>query len=389
MTGRRVGSGLALPACAAAWTLVACNGLLGNRDATPEDGDAGAVPDASTDGSLGDSSSPPGDATNPTRDAAADGSPDASTGDAPAQEAGVDASCFVATAYTVLACDPLGPSSVAVDSANVYWVDGSNVEGCPKAGCGGSPRVYYGGGGAITTVAWAPSANLLYWADAAGSSVSFCALPACLAAKTIGSIVGPQRIAFDATTAYWTLQGGGIDTCAIGTVCAPPMPLVSSGGPFALALGGSNLYYTSGSVLAYCALSSCPLGGYFNQFVVGPDDVAADPSGLPVCVTVPSSTTPMTGEVDCIFSLGTTAAPQRIVGGLPDPRFVALDTTYVYWIDDVADALYRCPIRSPCGSPQLLASFPAQPGTFAVDTSAIYGAVGGTSGFVYSLAKPP
>ena len=37
----------------------------------------------------------------------------------------------------------------------------------------------------------------------------------------------------------------------------------------------------------------------------------------------------------------------------------------------------------------LLASFPARPGTFAVDTFAIYGAVTGTSGFVYAVAKPP
>jgi hypothetical protein len=48
-----------------------------------------------------------------------------------------------------------------------------------------------------------------------------------------------------------------------------------------------------------------------------------------------------------------------------------------------------CPIRTPCASPQLLATFPALPGTFAVDSNAIYGTVTGTRGFVYALAKPP
>jgi hypothetical protein len=47
----------------------------------------------------------------------------------------------------------------------------------------------------------------------------------------------------------------------------------------------------------------------------------------------------MTGEIDCIFALTTGASPQRIIGGLAGPQF--------------------------------------------------YGAVTGTSGFVYAVAKPP
>jgi hypothetical protein len=380
--------GPALAAC-----LLACNGLLGNRDATPDETDAGAMLDATIDGPPGDSTSPTGDSTRPTVDSAPprDAAADLSTGDTATPDAGLDASsCGAGVSYTVLACDPLGPTAVALDATHVYWVDGTNVAGCDKTGCGGAPHVYYGSGGALTAIAVAPTGSFLYWADAVGRSIAFCALPACTAPATMGPFTGaPQRIAFDSTTAFWSmLQGNAIDDCAIGQDCMPPTMLTTSGGAFAIAVGGTNLYSTVGNELAYCDLSQCPLGGFFNQFTVALGDVAADPSGLPVCVTVPSAA-PMTGEVDCIFALNTTASPQKIVGGLADPRYIGLDATYVYWIDDVTDSLYRCPIRTPCASPQLLASFPALPGTFAVDSSAIYGTVTGTRGFVYALAKPP
>jgi hypothetical protein len=380
--------------------LLACNGLLGNRDATPEEGDAGATLDAGIDGPpgdstvpIGDSTSPVDDSTRPTGDSAPprDATADVRTRDVATPDAALDATGCAqdASSYTVLACDPLGPTAVAIDATNVYWIDGVNVAGCGKTGCGGAPHVYYGSGNALTAIAWAASGSYLYWADAVGGTVSFCALPACATPTTMGPFMSPQRIAFNSATAFWTVQqANAIDECAIGYDCTSPVSWATSGSPFALALGGTNLYYTLGGYLAYCALTSCPLGGFFNQFPTAPDDVAADPSGLPVCVTLPSAA-PMTGQVECIFGLGTSAAPQSIVGSLPDPRYVGLDASYVYWVDEVTDSLYRCPLATPCATPQLLATFPEHPGTFAVDTTAIYGSVMGTGGFIYAVAKPP
>jgi hypothetical protein len=386
-------------ASALATCLLACNGLLGNRDATPEAGDAGAMGNAGMDGDskhpIGDSAPAVDDASGPLGDSAPprDATADLGAGDSATQDAAFDS--FVcapgdASSYTVLACDPLGPTAVAIDTANVYWIDGANVSGCSKTGCGGAPHVYQGSGGALTAIGAVTSPSYLYWADAVdGGSVAFCALPACAAPTTMGPLMAPQRIAFGGATAYWTVpQADAIDECAIGYDCTSTLPFATSGAPFALAVGGTNLYYTLGNDLAYCALSLCPTGGFFNQFPAAPDDVAADPSGLPVCVTLPSSS-PMTGEVDCIFALNTSATPRKIIGGLADPRYVGLDSGYVYWIDDVTNALYRCPTGTPCTSPQLLATFPARPGTFAVDTYTIYGAVTGTNGFVYAVAKPP
>jgi hypothetical protein len=384
---------LVSPVCAVASALaaclLACNGLLGNRDATPQEGDAGAMLDAGMDGLPGDSTPPMNDSP-PPRDARADLGPGDRGDGGATHNAGLDSSACApdASSYTVLACDPLGPTAVAIDTASVYWIDGVNVAGCAKSGCGGAPQVYHGSGGALTAIGAAPSGGLLYWADAVGGSVAFCALPACAATTTMGPFMGPQRIAFDSATAFWTVpQADAINECGIGSDCTTPISFATSGGPFALALGGTNLYYTVGSELAYCVLSACPLGGFFNQFPAPPVDVAADPSGLPVCVTLPSSA-PMTGEVDCVFALNTSASPQKIIGGLADPRYIGLDASYVYWIDDLTNALYRCPTRTPCASPQLLASFPARPGTFVVDTFAVYGSVTGTSGFVYAAAKP-
>jgi hypothetical protein len=57
------------------------------------------------------------------------------------------------------------------------------------------------------------------------------------------------------------------------------------------------------------------------------------------------------------------------------PTFIAVDATFVYWVDN--DGLKRCP-RTPgtCGStPALLTHLPLQPGGIAVRAGVVYGAL--------------
>jgi hypothetical protein len=369
--------GLALAAA-----LLACNGLLGNQDAVDDDGanEASGPPDGEVP--ANDARVDGGGADGGGRDARMDGAIDGVPPDAP-----FDVSIPADAPYAPIAIDPNGPTAVAVDKNNVYWIDGTSVQGCAKTGCVGPPT-QYATGVALTAVAAAPS-GVLYWADSAGAgSVAFCTPPGCASPSTMGPFMAPARIALSPATAFWTVQQGGtIDSCALGTTCSPPSTF-SAYQPYSIAWGalaGGTVYYTGGGGLAYCATAMCPLGGAFQSFRAGPYDVAADSSGLPVCVTVPAAPT---GEVDCIFSLGTTASPQTIAKS-PSPLYIALDATYVYWVDDTDRALERCPLGTPCGSsPDVIARFPDPPGTFVLDGTDIYGAVTGGSGFVYRMAKP-
>jgi hypothetical protein len=370
--------------------LLACNGLLGNQDAVADDaGDEGSgLADGEVDRTTGDAMHPndarvdgagmDGGGMDGAMDRGIDGAPP----DAP-----LDVSIPADAPYTAIAFDTSGPTAVAVDTNDVYWIDGTSVQGCAKTGCSGSPT-QYATGVALTAVAAAPS-GFLYWADSAGAgSVAFCTLPACASPSTMGPFMAPERIALSPMSAFWTVQQGGtIDSCALGATCSPPSTFTASQ-PYGIAWGaldGGTVYYTGGGGLSFCATAMCPLGGSFQSFSGGPYDVAADPSGLPVCVTVQGTPS---GEVDCIFSLGTTALPQTMAKS-PSPLYVALDTTYVYWVDDTDLALERCPLNAPCASnPEVIARFPGQPGTFVLDGTNIYGAVTGGTGFVYRMTKP-
>jgi hypothetical protein len=159
-----------------------------------------------------------------------------------------------------------------------------------------------------------------------------------------------------------------------------------SAGPLAWGpLDGGSLYFIESGALRFCPVSKCSLGsGSFNTFAAPPFDVTASATGVPICVTVPAPY----GEIFCVFDFGTLAEAKSIATSL-SPLYIALDATYVYWVDDRDLALERCAFNRPCGANhEVLAHFPDRPGPFVVDGAKIYGIVAGPTGFLYTMTTP-
>ena len=100
-----------------------------------------AVDDVGTDGSVVDASTD----TSVVKDAASDVSADAHTDAIP------DGSTDGGT-LTILAPaeNPPGPTDIAVDSTNVYWITGAGaVRKCAVAGCSGAPTTLADGLGPL------------------------------------------------------------------------------------------------------------------------------------------------------------------------------------------------------------------------------------------------
>jgi hypothetical protein len=357
--------------------LLACNGLLGNRDAVADDdGDGGAEQDSSVE-STSDAPS-----VLDASDESAVSAPDAKQ---------VDASSFDAippdAPYTAVGGDTNGPTDLAVDNDHVYWINPTKVLGCPKSGCTGSP-VQYASGTGLTAIA--ANASWLYWTDGNAGTVSVCA-PAnnCSTPITMSGFLDPRSIALSPTTAFWGERGGNnLDYCPLGQSCTPPSAydVITAGaiawGPF----DGGSLYYIEVGQLRFCPVSKCASGsGAFNVFAAAPFDVAASasPTGVPVCVTVPAPY----GEIFCIFDFGTSAVAHHVATS-KSPLYIAVDDPYVYWVDSSDLALERCLFNGPCAAPQVIATFPDLPGPFVIDGTTIFGVVTGAFGFIYKMPKP-
>jgi hypothetical protein len=104
-------------------------------------------------------------------------------------------------APVILASNQLGPSGVAVDARNVYWV---TTDGCLR-------KMPIGGGTAITlsSSSWdTPSAvavdtKHVYWGDFNGNHVRKIPIDGGSATDLVADDEPPVAIAIDATSVYW------------------------------------------------------------------------------------------------------------------------------------------------------------------------------------------
>ena len=175
-----------------------------------------------------------------------------------------------------------GPSAVATDASNVYWTasDTGQVMKCSKSGCAGAPTVLASNQDHPSTLV-VDSTNV-YWIDfgsiGAGNVpahpttglVQACALGGCNAPTTLVSYpswFGGGAIAVDATHLYWTTalasaDGGQVVRCAIAGCAGSPTVLASTqtgGRPSqGLAVDDGNLYWTDRGLGEVLRLAKSP-----------------------------------------------------------------------------------------------------------------------------------
>jgi hypothetical protein len=268
-------------------------------------------------------------------------------------------------AVTTLASGQDHPSSIAVDSANVYWSDSGSVMSVPVAGGTVSnlgvpspaaialdPNNIYiltssslvrepKGGGITTTIASglvipgalpfgvAVDAQNAYFAN--GASVESVPLsggtPSILATAGVGS--QPYAIALDATFVYWTETGSSGSVMKLAKTGGTPIAIASGqNSPTDIALDGAYIYWTNhgdGTVM------KAPLaGGPVTTIATGQSGAF----GIAVDSTNIYWTNVTSGAVMTVPLAGGT--PTAIASGQNSPTGITLDQTNVYWTNNAA-----------------------------------------------------
>jgi hypothetical protein len=134
-------------------------------------------------------------------------------------------------------------SSIAVDSASIYWSNFYLLT-CPLAGCGGPPQRLSGGLGEIPVALAVDSAGVRWTAEGA-NSVGF-------------------------------VEESGLDGGAVTTLSRWQV----SDNPYGIATDGADVYWTEGSAVRRCAVTGC--GGH-------PTTVGCAPQGRAYGVAVDSA----------------------------------------------------------------------------------------------------
>jgi hypothetical protein len=196
----------------------------------------------------------------------------------------------------------LGPgyaTGLGVDGTNVYWNDfsGGTIVSCAIGGCANMPTVIAPSQPQAEGLTF--DGTNLYWASS--GNVMTCLPPGCATRTTLapGQSTAIVQVASETDVAYW-MSNGSVRSCPAAGCGQTPATLVAATGSSIVVKNGMA-YFTSGN-----AVVSCPVGGCATPHTIGSSD---DPYGL-----------------------GT-------------------DGVDVYWLDDIDEVVYRCPVTGCSGGP--------------------------------------
>ena len=296
---------------------------------------------ASDDGGSAESS--PAADSSPGMDAAGgsdSGGPEDSGSSPDGGEGGcVGASCPIETVVSGLRQGTL----VRVDTSNVYFGDEGTLTGnvyeCPKSGCA-TPLPL---GPGYATGLGVDGTNV-YWNDFSAGKVVACTIGGCNDQPTVlaPNQVQAEAVTFDGTNLYWATSGT-IVTC-VPPACSPRTAIATG-------LGGTVVEATSRLGVAYWVsggtLEFCPVGGC----AATPTKIsAASGTGVVLDDNGHVYFTRGNAVVSCPAA-GLCATPHTI-GASDDPYGLGTDGVDVYWLDDLDQVVFRCPVSGCSAGPE-------------------------------------
>src|SRR5581483_9109399 len=189
------------------------------------------------------------------------------------------------------------PTAIAVDAANIYWINSYGAGDVSKIALSGgnpsSPTVLATNQANPTGLAI--DATYAYWTNQNFSASTGFLQRATLGSSGVpgsalaGSLTTPGAIVVDAANAYWVSQGttgnkdGAILKLALGGGTGTPTPLASSlASPLGIAVNGGNVYWTNsgdGTVMKIAAGGSGTAATIATGQIV-PSGIAVDASAV-------------------------------------------------------------------------------------------------------------
>jgi hypothetical protein len=330
--------------------------------------------------------------------------------------------CSVGTCKpVVLASGQSSPTFIALDAANVYWTNDSQVMKCAKGGCNDTPIVLWSGSYGLNGIAVQGSS--VYWTGDGATGVAMqCSVAGCTytASETLRSEPSPylRLTAANESDVFWTDPNGYIVKCAVGGCNNAPTNVSGQNTANEIAVDETNVYWTAtdnGQVLT-CPEAGC--NGAATVLASGqaiPQDLAVDATnvywvnlGPPVAdgdLMVPYYTN---GQIMKCALGGCNNNPTVLAAVSPAwLGAIALDATSVYWTSATSTStpptspngqIMRCSNSGGGGTPTVVASTDTIPsngigggGTqpspgIAVDDTRIYW-TDKAAGQIFALAK--
>jgi hypothetical protein len=259
----------------------------------------------------------------------------------PGSAAGAYRKAFASNATAAIVGAASDPRGIVVDNTDAFWADFADGSITAYARIGGSPvhlvpPVALDAGPSPGPTAIARDANNVYWVDSAAGTVN--QMPVTQGPLQGGTVLQlawgqptPVAIAVDASNVYWVNYGtpgtnGSVNKVPIGSDAGAVTPLApSEQQPSAIAVDATNVYWAD-KVNTTGAVKSIPIGG-------GSIKPIAQNQGAPAGVAVDSQYVYWTNYDDNTVQKAPLAGGMSyaLASGQSNPSAIAVDDTNVYW----------------------------------------------------------